>query len=128
MEPTHTVACPHGCRASAQHVIQNSYYCPSAASILLCLPSCLPPYTLPAFLQVGAALAELFTEGVVSREQLFITGKLWNSSHAPKDVQPALAKTLQDLGVSCAYRELQCTCCPAAVFSLLACLCLCFSP
>jgi alcohol dehydrogenase (NADP+) len=55
---------------------------------------------VPAWLQVGAALAELLTDGVVSREQLFITGKLWNSSHAPKDVQPALTKTLQDLGVS----------------------------
>jgi alcohol dehydrogenase (NADP+) len=50
-------------------------------------------------LQVGAALAELLAEGVVRREQLFITGKLWNSSHNPKDVQPALMKTLQDLGV-----------------------------
>jgi diketogulonate reductase-like aldo/keto reductase len=39
-------------------------------------------------------------EGVVSRQQLFITGKLWNSSHAAKDVAPALKKTLQDLGVS----------------------------
>jgi hypothetical protein len=28
-------------------------------------------------LQVGAALEELFSEGVVTREQLFITTKLW---------------------------------------------------
>jgi diketogulonate reductase-like aldo/keto reductase len=28
-------------------------------------------------LQVGAALEELLSEGVVTREQLFITTKLW---------------------------------------------------
>ncbi|WIA08297.1 hypothetical protein OEZ85_007740 [Tetradesmus obliquus] len=49
--------------------------------------------------EVGAALAELLAEGVVSRQQLFITGKLWNSSHGAKDVQPALNKTLLDLGL-----------------------------
>lgn len=68
-----------------------------------CLPAC-PPPRHPARLQVGAALAELLSEGAVNRQQLFITGKLWNSSHAAKDVQPALNKTLQDLGVSC-YRQ-----------------------
>ncbi|KAJ5701317.1 hypothetical protein N7488_008865 [Penicillium malachiteum] len=35
----------------------------------------------------------------VPREELFITGKLWNTSHAPEDVVPALDKTLKDLGV-----------------------------
>ncbi|KAJ6024664.1 hypothetical protein N7540_005461 [Penicillium herquei] len=35
----------------------------------------------------------------VPREEIFITGKLWNTSHAPEDVVPALEKTLKDLGV-----------------------------
>ncbi|KAE8325417.1 NADP-dependent oxidoreductase domain-containing protein [Aspergillus sergii] len=36
----------------------------------------------------------------VPREEIFITGKLWNTKHAPEDVEPALNKTLKDLGVS----------------------------
>ncbi|KAI9369802.1 hypothetical protein BJX61DRAFT_545228 [Aspergillus egyptiacus] len=35
----------------------------------------------------------------VPREDIFITGKLWNTKHAPEDVGPALDKTLKDLGV-----------------------------
>ncbi|RAL12491.1 alcohol dehydrogenase [Aspergillus homomorphus CBS 101889] len=35
----------------------------------------------------------------VPREEIFITGKLWNTKHSPEDVEPALDKTLKDLGV-----------------------------
>lgn len=35
----------------------------------------------------------------VPREEIFVTSKLWNSKHAPEDVEPALNKTLKDLGV-----------------------------
>ncbi|KAI9726709.1 MAG: hypothetical protein M1834_008644 [Cirrosporium novae-zelandiae] len=35
----------------------------------------------------------------VKREDLFLTSKLWNSKHAPEDVEKALDKTLKDLGV-----------------------------
>jgi alcohol dehydrogenase (NADP+) len=47
--------------------------------------------------EIGQALSESFSEGVVSRKELWITSKLWNSFHAPADVQPALEKTLADL-------------------------------
>jgi diketogulonate reductase-like aldo/keto reductase len=36
----------------------------------------------------------------VKREEIFITGKLWNSNHRPEHVEKALDKTLADLGVS----------------------------
>jgi alcohol dehydrogenase (NADP+) len=47
--------------------------------------------------EIGQALSESFAEGLVTREQLWVTSKLWNDCHAPADVQPALAQTLADL-------------------------------
>lgn len=35
----------------------------------------------------------------VPRKDIFITSKLWNSKHAPADVEPALDQSLKDLGV-----------------------------
>ena len=35
----------------------------------------------------------------VDRKDIFITSKLWNSKHDPKDVEAALDKSLKDLGV-----------------------------
>ncbi|PGH15607.1 hypothetical protein AJ80_05471 [Polytolypa hystricis UAMH7299] len=35
----------------------------------------------------------------IPREEVFVTSKLWNNSHRPENVEPALDKTLQDLGV-----------------------------
>ncbi|KAF2101648.1 NADP(+) coupled glycerol dehydrogenase [Rhizodiscina lignyota] len=35
----------------------------------------------------------------VPRDQIFITSKVWNTKHSPEDVEPALDKTLKDLGV-----------------------------
>ncbi|KAL2432258.1 Aldehyde reductase 1 [Exophiala dermatitidis] len=35
----------------------------------------------------------------VDRKDIFITTKLWNTKHDPKDVEPALDKSLKDLGV-----------------------------
>lgn len=50
--------------------------------------------------EIGQALSESFEEGVVTRDQLWITSKLWNTAHAPEDVEPALKKTLADLQLS----------------------------
>jgi len=47
--------------------------------------------------EIGKNLQECFSEGIVHREDLFITSKLWNDSHATGDVIPALKRTLQDL-------------------------------
>jgi len=47
--------------------------------------------------EVGEALSELFAEGVVKRDELWITSKLWNDFHAAGDVPSACAKTLADL-------------------------------
>jgi alcohol dehydrogenase (NADP+) len=47
--------------------------------------------------EIGQALSESFQEGIVNREQLWITSKLWNSFHAPADIAPGLDKTLSAL-------------------------------
>ncbi len=49
--------------------------------------------------EVGQALTESINEGVVTRDQLWITSKLWNNAHAPENLQSALEKTLSDLQV-----------------------------
>ena len=45
--------------------------------------------------EVGEALAECFQEGIVKREDLWITSKLWNDSH--NHVGKGLKRTLADL-------------------------------
>lgn len=47
--------------------------------------------------EIGRALTASFQSGIVSREEMWITSKLWNDSHAPEDVQPGLQQTLADL-------------------------------
>ncbi len=47
--------------------------------------------------EIGAALASAMASGAVSRNELFITSKLWNNAHREQQVQPALEKTLADL-------------------------------
>mmetsp|Transcript_8674 Transcript_8674/g.12039 ORF Transcript_8674/g.12039 Transcript_8674/m.12039 type:complete len:359 (-) Transcript_8674:159-1235(-) len=49
--------------------------------------------------EVGEGIKELIAEGVVKREDLWITSKLWNDYHAADDVPKACEKTLQDLGL-----------------------------
>lgn len=54
--------------------------------------------------EIGEALEEAIQEGDVSREELWITSKLWNNAHARDQVIEALKKTLQDLRL--AYLDL----------------------
>jgi len=45
---------------------------------------------------IGHSLRRIL-EGGVSREELWVTSKLWNDKHAEEDVIPAFEKSLQDL-------------------------------
>ena len=47
--------------------------------------------------EIGEALIGAIRSGLVTRDQLWITSKLWNNAHAPEDVAPALERTLADL-------------------------------
>lgn len=47
--------------------------------------------------EVGEGFQRAFNEGLCTREDLWITSKLWNTYHAPEHVKPALDKTLADL-------------------------------
>ena len=49
--------------------------------------------------EIGEALSEVMAEGVVERGDLWITSKLWNNAHNPKDVPGAIEKTLTDLNL-----------------------------
>ncbi len=47
--------------------------------------------------QIGEVFAQAIAEGVVTREELFITSKVWNDMHGAGDVLLSCAKTLRDL-------------------------------
>lgn len=46
---------------------------------------------------IGEALAEIFAEGSIFREDIFITSKLWNDAHGEGQVIPALEDSLKRL-------------------------------
>lgn len=47
--------------------------------------------------ECGTAFTKAFASGVCSRDEVFITSKLWNSEHAPEHVRPAIEQTLREL-------------------------------
>jgi len=47
--------------------------------------------------EIGTALKDAMAAGDVKREDLWITSKLWNSFHAPEDVEKGLNETLMAL-------------------------------
>lgn len=49
--------------------------------------------------QIGEVFRQAFEEGVVKREELFVTSKVWNDMHGCGDVLVSLAHTLKDLGL-----------------------------
>lgn len=49
--------------------------------------------------EVGHGLKRAFDEGLVKREDLFITTKLWNTYHAKENVIPAFERSLNDMGL-----------------------------
>lgn len=50
--------------------------------------------------EVGQALHELFEEGVVDRESIWVTTKLWNTAHEPSRVEEAVRTQLKELKLS----------------------------
>lgn len=50
-------------------------------------------------IEVGQGIAKALEKGLCSREELWITSKLWNTYHRAEHVEAACRKTLQDLGV-----------------------------
>lgn len=49
--------------------------------------------------EVGRGINKAINEGIVSREELWITSKLWNTFHRQEHVELACKKSLTDLGV-----------------------------
>lgn len=62
-------------------------------------------------IEVGKGVAKAIKEGVVTRADLFITSKLWNTYHAAEHVEPAARKSLEDLGIAyfdlCKFSKLE---------------------
>ncbi|KAG0229425.1 NAD(P)H-dependent D-xylose reductase (XR) [Actinomortierella wolfii] len=49
--------------------------------------------------QVGQGIKRAIAEGLIKREELFVTSKLWNTYHAKEHVPMACRRTLDDLGL-----------------------------
>jgi diketogulonate reductase-like aldo/keto reductase len=47
--------------------------------------------------EVGEAMREVFKEGKIKREDLFVVTKLWNTNHRPERVKPAFEASLNKL-------------------------------
>ena len=54
--------------------------------------------------QIGEVFEKAFRNGLVKREELHITSKVWNDMHGKGDVLLSLAKTLKDFKAGlCGY-------------------------
>ena len=49
--------------------------------------------------EAGEGIQRAIRDGLVKREDLFITSKLWNTSHRPENVPAAYDETLKQLGL-----------------------------
>ena len=50
--------------------------------------------------EIGKSFKKAIKENkIIERDEIFITSKLWNVDHSPKDVQPAIERTLRDLNL-----------------------------
>lgn len=49
--------------------------------------------------QVGQGIRRALDEGLCTRDELWITSKLWNTYHAREHVLPAIGRSLDDLGL-----------------------------
>src|SRR5271154_3011852 len=49
--------------------------------------------------EVGEAMQEVFKEGKIKREDVFVITKLWNTNHRPERVKPAFEASLKKLQV-----------------------------
>lgn len=50
-------------------------------------------------MEVGQGIARAISDGLVTRDDLWITSKLWNTFHAKEHVEEAARKSLSDLGI-----------------------------
>ena len=51
--------------------------------------------------ETGEGIAQAIADGLVTRNDLWVTSKLWNTFHAAEHVEEACRKTLADLGLDC---------------------------
>lgn len=49
--------------------------------------------------EVGQGIAKALAKGLCTRQELWVTSKLWNTYHRPEHVEAACRKSLEDLGL-----------------------------
>lgn len=49
--------------------------------------------------EAGEGIRRAIADGIVSREELWVTSKLWNTYHRTEHVRPAIDRSLNDLGL-----------------------------
>ncbi len=51
--------------------------------------------------EVGQGIAQAIADGLCTRQELWVTSKLWNTYHRAEHVEAACQKSLDDLGLDC---------------------------